>query len=571
MVANSQFVATDGANYFADANWSPLDTSTDSDAGYTSDNSSWEHESSHFDFVENDTLQQQRELLNPWRTLSRFYPRPETYRLPGPIFPLRRLPLELIHRIAKFLPQESAACLAMTSRGMLTTLGTQVFKTDRSSRWKLLLLLEDEFHGAFACPVCLTIHAAPDHSSSPRWKCTSRGYYQSRQGLPASISYGQLKMLGRRILSEISDGGHRSRGDRRAYLQTLHALRMSIRHNTRHIKLVQHVVPATIGGNLLIQNQIMVHPFASGKLTYRSLAELLDRLRSNFRTKACGGAFDDNVVCSHHRWTESLEMTEIVDILDKIPVTKCKTDEDCDSLRTFRRPSSGFANHMAECYSNQVIDEEIILPLWLEELLNQDVVTEEPSIGNGVVSAPDGDVVNGGVSSPRFTRRHVQEFQNAAVNGCGQCFTDYSIGSCHVPGLGRCLVFTTWKDLGGVEFNEASKWNTHFEDSIGSMRSRFSHNSQRWAARSRRKVPRPLSREDRLPGGVYRTWIQKTSNEGQSRYFPTADPMMIRDLTRRTKNDRREPDEYWGSDHTTDEEAHTDESDSDHTTDDDFY
>lgn len=76
---------------------------------------------------------------------------------------LGKLPLELILRIARFLPPDSASSFSLCCRPIYFTLGTQYLKAleenEQLDRYKFLTLLERELPGCIACYYCKKLHA----------------------------------------------------------------------------------------------------------------------------------------------------------------------------------------------------------------------------------------------------------------------------------------------------------------------------------------------------------------------------------------------------------------------------
>lgn len=91
---------------------------------------------------------------------------------------LRSLPPELLYYIAKFLPKESAAALALTSRAFFHLLSARFFKNmGVTEHWKLILLLERDSDLMVACQPCRKLHNPFVGSRGPRdafLQCRSR-------------------------------------------------------------------------------------------------------------------------------------------------------------------------------------------------------------------------------------------------------------------------------------------------------------------------------------------------------------------------------------------------------------
>jgi hypothetical protein len=96
---------------------------------------------------------------------------------------LGKLPLELILRIAQFLPPDSASSFSLCCRPIYFTLGTQYLKAleenEQLDRYKFLTLLERELPNYIACYYCKKLHAinkARRHLYSNRYYSRADGY-----------------------------------------------------------------------------------------------------------------------------------------------------------------------------------------------------------------------------------------------------------------------------------------------------------------------------------------------------------------------------------------------------------
>ncbi|KAJ0107184.1 hypothetical protein J7T55_007554 [Diaporthe amygdali] len=188
---------------------------------------SWEVTPSDIEMLENDNLKDQRRTRNPWRTLARFRTSKKTTRCRSHReFPIQRLPAELIIAISQHLPIESTACLALACKVTYSALGTSSFKMPKSNRWKFLLLIEHEKQNSFACFACLKLHR-------PSLKLIGRKYLEDPESCHEYLSWATLAK----------------------------------KSTNRYMKAASHVIPRMVDGNLLIRQEIYMHPFHKGKIT----------------------------------------------------------------------------------------------------------------------------------------------------------------------------------------------------------------------------------------------------------------------------------------------------------------
>lgn len=420
--------------------------------------------------VHNERLSAQLRTQNPWRTLQHYYPPQKRTTDAGPCFPIHDLPIELLCMIAKRLPAESAASFTLSSKRTYMALGTRYLKiSDKSSLWKFLLLIEPEFQELFACCICLKLHRPPTSQRTGVPRCIEMWSYVRDTRLPASVTSGLVKMVGRKHFE-----------NPRLCQEYLSWAAESTIKTTRHIKVAQHINPRMMDGNLLIRTETYVHPFKDGELRYRSLYELF-RLLEDYRHVE--ERLSD--ICAHRSWEQSLFVTEKQKSLIH------------DSLATER---------------NQVVPNWLrraVLPRRMETMLRQTHLSAETSSPSSV---------------------------DERVRSCDQCATDYSTTACDVAGVGRCIVFTTWKDLGGVRPGQQDKWDAIFTEDT-SCKGRY---------------PKEKAQCVWPPPETYLTFqdleIPKFKRPSSifHRYKPVPDRKMLRDLTRRPKGGlyRNDDDEY---------------------------
>ncbi|KAK7732510.1 hypothetical protein SLS53_008395 [Cytospora paraplurivora] len=364
--------------------------------------------------LENEPLSKQLETRNPWRTLARYHPRHNEATPAGPGFPIYRLPHELLHWVAKHLRPESAACFALSSKRMYMALGNQYCKMPtKDSLWKLLLMLEPERQASFACGVCLKLHRPSFGHLHESYDCDDIDWDINRKNIPGPLTPGLVKLIGRKYLE-----------NPRSYQEYLNWAFMTRKMSTQYIRGAYHVTPRMVAGNLLIKTETYIHPFHNGQLTHRSLHALIDLTQSWRRYP-----IDLERICLHQSWARNISSTkQLEDYL-----LREEAAINCQKSRCLRGPGARHGHHPT-CYDNGVIPNNLergTIPRDIECLLKHDLSCDKAHSPGGKVSQ------------------------------CRDCTTNFTISACDVPSIGRCIVFTTWKDLGGVGPGQAEKWD-HF-------------------------------------------------------------------------------------------------------------
>lgn len=458
---------------------------------------------------ENEDLKSQLVTQNPWRTLVRYRNPPKQEDLSVySRFPILRMPAELLLAVAEFLPIESVACLALACKATYFALGTSSFKMPKPDLWKFLLLIEHERQNSFACCRCLTLHRPPESFAHSRHRCCQNSTWRRRitvtLDLP-SITPGLVKMIGRKYFE-----------DPRACQEYLSWAMMSTKKTTRDIKFATHVIPRMLDGSLVVRTETYIHAFVDGELTQRSLLELTKSVKE-------GNYLPSGVrvphLCGHRDWTSHLP--NIVALQDSIKPTNCDDD--------------GHHYHRTRCYSNEKIIRMTIdgreYPVEMCDLIHEQPCQtwklEVPSTRSRVPKDKE---------SRQACRPNLEDTYDGEIKGCRKCITDYCISAREVPGVGLCLVLTTWKDLGGVGVGFSDKWDVH----VRSPARLFDANQY------------DIRTEDQV-GQAYEAFenLERSRLATPQRYRPQPDRKMVRDLTRRVEKMRHRMDD------TTDTEAGT--------------
>lgn len=434
--------------------------------------------------AENESLKSQLATQNPWRTLARFRnPMKQEDIALYSRFPILRMPAELLLVVAEHLSTESVACLALACKATYKALGTRSFRMPKANLWNFLLLIEKERQNSYACCLCLKLHRPAEvfSSFSSRRNCNRRRNIDIT--LPSVISPGLIKMIGRKFFE-----------DPRVFQEYLSWATMADKKTTRHVKVSVHVIPRMLDGTLLLRTETYIHPFHKGDLTDRSFMELTSQIGME------PGAWRNKVprLCSHQKWDS--HFPHLSSLQESVETTKCVVSYD--------------HNHFPRCYGNKVFDTAghgLQLPIKRCALIH-----EQPCRA----CKPDPEGIYGG-----------------DIKGCTKCTTDFAISAREVPGVGYCVVLTSWKDIGGVKPGSAGNWDLHV-----SPRRLIRHRDEEHECRSKGAI-----------GRIYRAYENTADGMPGSdkRYRPQPDQKMVRDLTRKV--------EPWRNnrDRTTDTEAGT--------------
>ncbi|KAI3391131.1 hypothetical protein diail_7916 [Diaporthe ilicicola] len=239
--------------------------------------------------MDNETLKDQLNMRNPWRTLAQLRKlEKHAGSCSHPQFRLDLLPAELLPGVAEHLPIESAACLALVCKATYSALESSSFQMPKPDRSNFLLLIEQQRQSSFACCLCLMLH------SSMRLHVTldkTRKRYDPRHVqstlMPKPITSGLVKLIARKYLE-----------DPGIFQEYLSWATMPAKKTTRYMKLSTHVITRMVNGNLLLRTETYIHPFHNGKLAERSLMELEYLLRLG----TYGFSHKFPVLCAHQKW-----------------------------------------------------------------------------------------------------------------------------------------------------------------------------------------------------------------------------------------------------------------------------
>lgn len=445
--------------------------------------------------VENEDLKSQRATQNPWRTLARFRnPLKKKHLSLGGRFPLLSLPVELLLIVVGHLPIESVVCLALACKTTYSSLGNASFKMSKPDLWKFLLLIEHERQSSFACSRCLTLHRPPETRLNGLYRCCRNriSVFQSNFNLvlPETITPGLIKMIGRKWLE-----------NPRTHEEYLSWAIMREKKTNRYIKFATHVVPRMLDGSLVLRTETYIHAFIDGQLTERSLMELAEHVGEGGRFLTEKGV---PKLCGHQKWASHLNLTTLKKF---VKPAKCVLEDDEDD-------EDGFPHfHMTRCYSNERVMRENNGHQYPIEMC--DIIHKQPCRSWKAQAPSSRNRTPEDKEARNAFRPKLEDVYDGEIMGCRKCITDFCVSAQEVPGLGYCLVLTTWKDLGGVGPGFSNKWNHHIagypQGDLEDVRS-----------------------EDQV-GQAYEAYekLKRSYLGTPQRYRPQPERKMIRDLTRR--------------------------------------
>lgn len=375
-------------------------------------------------------------LPSPWHNFD-FHPSTRRDRNRASGFPLLDLPAELLYYVAKYyLPQESVAALSMTCKATFDLLGSQLRNgLNKYEKWNLIILLERDCDLATACPGCLKLHLP--FLGGGRACDTTLGLY-----LPFHLTPSMCRCILRRhaygqpyseLVSAMSKTNHLVLPDHKQFL-------------SRSLRIAEN-------GGLLIRTEIVLGCISDdGTISSRS-AHLLQRI-------VCG-TLPEQLVCRHvGAWVNTIPFRPAESFVP--PQWNIYTDDRFATSHHARHHHAGSLspNHQKGCYNDR--------PLSTRKL-----------------AAAMGDVMECALLHPQpcrrretGRRRRIQTNDTAKavgctsgmsrewgiVRGCAHCCTDFCVNIRDVEGIGRVMVLTSWKDLGGPTPGGRVKWFSHRVD-----------------------------------------------------------------------------------------------------------
>lgn len=359
---------------------------------------------------------QEFEAPNPWEFLNH-YKRPywnindsavTTKNAESPAlqtFPLTRLPVEVIYYLGKVLPPESAACLALVNKAFYGILGPSVRAMERPRLWRFLTLLEKDMTFFIACSSCLKLHSPFTDWVDFSQDAPCEQFYHPMT-VPHTIRYSLVRGIAKAHLQN------------RNYSEILTATNFQSTSLGDHQQTSRTALCRMVQGSLIVQTQVVVRPRSGDKVTMRSLWKLSQLLNTTPAEPICG----------HKCWEDGRPTLWVRDI--SMLADQHDDAHHADNCVHMKH------RHTADCCS----EEDARKALTKKELIHG---------------------VSGGLISMLFDKEKHSIF--GTVQGCKECYTDYSITHVDIETAGRCIVLTTWKDMGGIGPGQAKKWDTHRE------------------------------------------------------------------------------------------------------------
>lgn len=354
---------------------------------------------------------------------------------------LTSLPTEILVKIGAWLSEASMACLAMVNRDLHNRFGAQyhggAVRWHWRGRFEFLQLLERDTKEMIACPRCVSLHFWRKNNCEFRW------WKPNFQGIPHKFPYIPRFYL--RLLNYLDYGFARMIG------------RLSVRFGPKSPQCHQALTMATpkrkslwlptvrasrsisnriVDGNLTSRSQIAISPYwTTGTFTNTAFWILTTALTApQFQ------------ICDHIDFPMFLRY---VDAMASQPAA----DPDQDQY-----PNSHSISEAGRWGTDGVM------------LQDNYTYYKSSQDGLGILGQSGGhsereipQQFHDQILSPGL-RRLFDRTIRGQVRSCSQCATDFGLGVQYVPGVGKALVMTIWRDVGGPckkgedELRAARKW-----------------------------------------------------------------------------------------------------------------
>jgi len=366
-------------------------------------------------------------------------------------FPLSHLPAEIVYHIAKsWLSPASIAALAMTCKAMFDLVGPQLRRMDdlsKHERWNLITLLERDCDLATACPACLKLHLPfPAELGMSSCDATPDLY------LPIPLT----PMFCRYILRRHNSG--------QPYAELVSGLlKTKSLVLEDHKQFLSHTLRVAENGNLLVRREIVLHPTST---TDKGRATISSRSAYLLQRALCSRLARDLVCCHVGPWVNTIPFNSAAKFVP--PEWDCCRDNRFASTHDERyHYPIGSAYHRKECFSNKPLSTRKLAAA-LGDVMECALLHPQPCQRRekkrkrlrGIQGTTDDN--NNTVGNVGCTLRMNREL--GLVLGCNDCCTDYCVNIRDMEGIGRVVVLTTWKDLGGPTPQGRVKWFSHRSD-----------------------------------------------------------------------------------------------------------
>ena len=394
---------------------------------------------------------------NPWFDVANFVPSSNGSDKQKRRYPFTSLPTELGQYIARLLPKESAAALALTSKAMNKLVPGQLYKDlNILERWRLILLLERDSDLLIACQQCMTLHS-PFTSRRNGFLCQR----QWKSLLPDGITPALCRLLAKRYIRQ------------ETYTDLLSIAARTEVYTVQDFKVFSNTTLRMINGNLFVRLETSIAPLTvEGNLTSSSAYQLNNIISSS-----------GSQVCPHVRWQHlGLELSRgprsdidrysslsalylssqlsnqnylrdqlygndpLKDQLYKLdhkrkdPFVKHNQYTVCTNSRCLAEESL-WLGHTADCYDSTPVPHTIL----------------ENALGPGLKCA----LFHSQPCKKPICERLPARFRVNPVRACEICATDMCVSAQDVGGVGRVISLTTWKNLGGVYGEQWMSWYPH--------------------------------------------------------------------------------------------------------------
>lgn len=370
-------------------------------------------------------------MLNPWQEIAKPIPiAPES--IPKKDF-LTQMPVEIILEVHDYLSVAERVALSLTCRALYQGFFESVFPRgsakkwilplyQSSDEWKILQLLEKQADETeIACWVCGKIHAA-EYFGGPQ--CHEPPLNSLFWHLPLYITPDICRLIGRRDVMG------------QPYDDIMEGMTTKWQHVLPDFKIYRETRLKMFNSNLVYRDEQYIAPLLEdGRMTVRSARLLMRFFTSNICTHwswdRAGFEFWSNSPFYEHGVSESMWEYNRTDI------------EHSEAEKTqleWNHP------HQTCGYNPATISQDLLDNQFLSRSAKCALRHPQPCIKKACL-----DIYAWGKGHPRFT------------TGCCSCSTEFCLGSQDVEGVGRALILTVWKNLGGFGADGWKHWDSHHD------------------------------------------------------------------------------------------------------------
>ncbi|KAM7214772.1 hypothetical protein V8F06_009844 [Rhypophila decipiens] len=438
---------------------------------------------------------------NPWYDVDNLVPRSPDAIVPFHLF--GNFPPEIILYMVQFLPKESAISLALTNKGMLQLIGERVFDglTDEE-RWRLVLLLERDSVLMTACHCCQRLHNPISKGRiSLGIPCDSYCTSGRTLTLNSGITSALCRLVARQYLRQ------------QPYTDFLTLQRGTLAFSFPDFKIFQSTALKMVHGNLMLRVESFIAPFAALDTSEADLersglegadpkSPLSKEKRPNIANTVSGrGAFllhqlnrfgdcelyarplcpnRSNLVphgCRHQTMAYlgfSFPRNDYRNDDERIKYD----DQTCGKV--FRLVDEFATSHQSSHHSPS------FQLRGMEEIpLGRRQEHPDRCYKSGIVATDVfRDALHPMMDCALYHTQPCVESSNCKalvgrVRSCPECFTDTCMSAQDVPGVGRVMTLTSWRDLGDVTSAAGlAAWFSHFNQDYDRMSRRHSRRSR---------------------------------------------------------------------------------------------